>query len=188
MRISRKLIATLGLMIGLFTLGVTVQARGAAILGIVDEGSTKTINGITITNPNAFAVNLTTLDPAVSNPNVKGDPGDFVSTVAFADNGGTCLTVLAKAGGFAANAACTVNLTFTTPPADKDEVVNTGESEITISYRLDSGPILTNVFDVQVNDVAVPEPSAATLVSLGIVILLAASGVQRNMHLFRRPS
>jgi hypothetical protein len=186
MRTSRKLGPLPGLTIALLAVGAAVQAHAVPIpiLGNVFEGSTLTINGITITNPNPFAVTLTTLDPAISNPNVMGDSGDEVTSLKFADNGGTCLTILAKNGAFAANAACTVNLTFTTPPADTGEPVDFGLSEITISYRLDNGPIQTNVFDVQVNDVPVPEPSPATMVGLGIVILLSMYCLRRQTHRF----
>jgi hypothetical protein len=73
MRISRKFVATLGLLTGLVTLGVPVRAHGdpiAPILGPVIEGQNTTLpDAFTITNPNNFAVTLSLLEAAVNGDN-----------------------------------------------------------------------------------------------------------------------
>src|SRR3954451_7977631 len=121
MRISGTLVASLSILAGLAMLLVPVDARGN-IIGVFDEGQTLTINGFTITNTNNFAVTLTGLATSVINPNFAGDPGDFVTSSVFA--GGTCVPLRGVAGGLAANATCTVNLTFSSPPLDIGEPID----------------------------------------------------------------
>ncbi len=181
MRITRNLLAPLSLMVGLVTVIVPVRAHGN-IIGVVDEGKQLTINGFTITNNNAFPVALAGLTEIVFIPNFAGDPGDFVTTVA--DVGGTCALglVLAAGGG------CTVNLMFTTPPADVGEPIDFGVSQIRFASTFTQGPSSALLFEIQVNDAPVPEPKSATLVSLGIAVLLGASYVAKKREFHPRAS
>jgi hypothetical protein len=170
MRISRKLVATLGLMIGLVTVGAPVRALGAPI-AVVSEGPPTTISdAFTIMNPNAFAVTLTLLSADVNGSN--SDPSDFLMGATVA--GGTCVPLLGVNGGFAANAACTVSLSVM-PTADipENEPVDFGLSGVTLTYRINNGALMSQMVTVQVNDV--PEPGSATMVGLGIVVLLGAA-------------
>jgi hypothetical protein len=174
MRISRNLLAPLSLMVGLVTVIVPVRAHGN-IIGVVDEGKQLTINGFTITNNNAFQVTLAGLTEIVFIPNFAGvDAGDFVTTVS--DVGGTCAVGLVLAAG----GACTVDLLFTTPPADVGEPVDFGVSQIRFASTFNQGPSSALLFEIQVNDAPVPEPKSATLVSLGIAVLLGASYVAKK--------
>jgi hypothetical protein len=176
MRISRKLVVTLGLMTGLVTVGVPIRAHATPIpagpiLGPVTEGTNATIpNAFTINNPNAFAVTLTFLSADVNGDN--SDPSDFLMGATV--NGGTCLPLVGVNGGFAANAACTVSISVT-PTADipENEPVDFGLSGVTLTYRINSEPLTTQTATVQVNDV--PEPAPATIVGLGIIVLLGAA-------------
>lgn len=173
MRISGRLAASLSVIVGLAILGVPAKARGN-IIGVFDEGQTLTLNGFTITNTNNFAVTLTGLATSVLHPNFAGDPGDFVTSSVFA--GGTCVPLLGVAGGLAAGAGCTVNLTFSSPPLDVGEPIDFGVSQITLDRIFNNGPVASLVFEIQVNDPApVPEPESARLVGLGVAVLLAAS-------------
>jgi hypothetical protein len=181
MRISEKLVASLSLMVGLATVVVPVNARGDTI-GAFDEGQKLTLNGFTITNTNAFAVTLTGLATSVLKPNFDGDPGDFVTSTVFA--GGTCIPLLGVAGGLAAGAACTVNLTFSSPAADVGEPVDFGVSQITLDRIFNNGPVSSLVFEIRVND-PVPEPESATLVGLGIAVLVGASCVAKKRGLIQ---
>jgi hypothetical protein len=170
MRISRKLVATLGLMTGLVTVGVPVRAHGEPI-GPVTEGPKATIpNAFTIMNPNDFAVTLTFLQADVNGDN--SDPSDFLMGASV--EGGTCVPLVGVNGGFAANAACTVSL-LVLPTADvpENEPVDFGLSGVTLTYRINNGPLMTQTATVQVNDV--PEPAPATMVGLGIIVLLGAA-------------
>jgi hypothetical protein len=173
MRISRKLVAALSLIVGLATVAVPVNARGDTI-GVVQEGQQLTVNGFTITNPNAFPVTLGGLTEIVFIPNFAGDPGDFVTSVV--DVGGTCVLGLVLAAG----AGCTVNLMFSTPPADVGEPVDFGVSQIRFASTFTNGPSSALLFEIQVNDAPVPEPESATLVGLGIAVLLGASCLARK--------
>lgn len=173
MRISGKLVASLSLMVGLATVVVPVNARGD-IIGDVDEGKQLTINGFAITNNNAFQVTLGGLTEIVFVPNFAGDPGDIVTSVV--DVGGTCVLGLKLAAG----AACTVNLMFSTPPADVGEPVDFGVSQIRLASAFVEGPMSAQLFEIQVNDAPVPEPESATLVGLGIAVLLGASCVAKK--------
>jgi hypothetical protein len=183
MRISRKLVATLGLMTGLVTVGVPIRAHGTPIpagpiLGPVTEGQKATIaNAFTIMNPNDFAVTLTQLEAVANGPN--SDPSDFLMVAIV--NGGTCVPLVGVKGGFAANAACTVSLSVV-PTADvpEDEPVDFGLSGVTLTYRINDEPLTTQTDTVQVNDV--PEPAPATMVGLGIIVLLGAAWAGRVAH------
>jgi hypothetical protein len=178
MQISGKLVASLSLVVGLAVLAVPVNARGD-IIGAFDEGQQLTLNGFTITNTNNFAVTLTGLASSVIHPNFNGDPGDFVTSSVFA--GGTCVPLLGVAGGLAAGAGCTVNLTFSSPPLDVGEPIDSGVSQITLDRIFNNGPVASLVFEIQVNDPApVPEPESATLVGLGVAVLLVASFVVKR--------
>jgi hypothetical protein len=178
MRISRKLVVTFALGIGLVTVGVPIPARGVPIVGSVNEGSTKTLEGaFFILNPNAFAVTLTSMDTAVTS---NSDPSDFLMSATIAS--GSCVDLLGKAGAFAANALCAVDLAVL-PSADipENEPIDFGLSEVTLTYRLNSDALMTQVVAVQVNDV--PEPATWTMVGLGIVVLLGAFRLQRTSSL-----
>ena len=186
MRISGKLVVSLSLIVGLATVAVPANARGDTI-GAFDEGQQLTINGFTITNTNAFPVTLTGLATSVLKANFNGDPGDFVTSSIFA--GGTCVPLLGVAGGLAAGAGCTVNLTFSSPPADVGEPVDFGVSQITLDRIFNNGPVASLVFEIQVNDVApVPEPESGTLVGLGIAVLLGANFVAKKFGAHPRAS
>jgi hypothetical protein len=178
MRTSGKLVASLSFLVGLAMLVVPANARGD-IIGVFDEGQTLTINGFTITNTNNFAVTLTGLASSVLKPNFAGDPGDFVTSSVLA--GGTCVPLLGVAGGLAAGAGCSVNLTFSSPPLDVGEPIDFGVSQITLDRIFNNGPVSSLVFEIQVNDPApVPEPESATLVGLGVAVLLGASFVVKK--------
>jgi hypothetical protein len=182
MRISRKLVATLGLMTGLVTVGVPVRAHAdpiGPILGPVTEGQNATIpDAFTIMNPNNFAVTLTLLEADVNGDN--SDPSDFLMGASV--NGGTCVPLVGVNGGFKANAACTVSLSVL-PTADvpEDEPVDFGLSGVTLTYRINNGALMTQTATVQVNDV--PEPAPATMVGLGIVVLLGTAWAGRVAHI-----
>jgi len=182
MRISRKLVATLGLMTGFVTVGVPVRAHGApigpAILGPVTEGQNATIpNAFTVMNPNDFAVTLTFLQADRNGTN--SDPSDFLMGATI--NGGTCVPLVGVNGGFAANAACTVSLAVE-PTADvpENEPIDFGLSGVTLTYAINDGPLMTQTATVQVNDV--PEPAPATMVGLGIIVLLGAAWAGQVAH------
>jgi hypothetical protein len=52
-------------------------------------------------------------------------------------------------------------------------MVTTQLSGVTLTYRINNGPLMTQTATVQVNDV--PEPAPATMVGLGIIVLLGAA-------------
>jgi hypothetical protein len=184
MRISRKLVATLGLMTGLVTVGVPVRAHGtpipvAPVIGTVTEGqkATTIANAFTIMNPNDFAVTLTFLSADLNGDN--SDPSDFLMGTTV--NGGTCVPLVGVNGGFAANAACTVSIeVLPTGDVPENEPVDFGLSGVTLTYRINAEPLMTQTATVQVNDV--PEPAPATMVGLGIIVLLGAAWAGRVAH------
>ena len=188
MRIPRKLVVAMGLMIGLVTVGVPVRAHGAAIIGSVDEGASGASaiinNAFTITNPNAFAVTLTALGAGVTN---NSDASDALMGPGATVTGGTCVALLAVNGGFAANASCTVSLTVT-PTADvpENEPIDVGMSDVQLTYRIDNGPLMSQTGTVLVNDVPVPEPEPATMVGLGIIVLLGAAWAAKRREVLSR--
>jgi hypothetical protein len=179
MRISRKLVNKLALGIGLAIAGVPVPARAVPIIGSVNEGSTATFKGaFFILNPNAFAVTLTSMDSAVTG---NSDPSDFLMSATIVS--GSCVDLLGKAGAFAANAICAVDLAVL-PSADvpESEPIDFGLSEVTLTYRLNSDPLMTQVVAVQVNDT--PEPATWTMIGLGVLVLLGTSGLRRGVRCF----
>ena len=178
MRISRKYsflaVALTSFLVPIYTYG--------DVIGVVQEGQQLTVSGFTITNTNAFAVTLTGLAASVVKANFAGDETDFVTAVTFA--GGTCVPLLGVANGLAANAACTVNLTFSTPGQDVGEPVDFGVSQITLDRIFNNGPVTSLIFEIQVNDApAVPEPDPIMLMGLGIVVLLGASFIAKRRKL-----
>jgi hypothetical protein len=183
MRISGKLVASLSLMVGLTTIAVPDSARGD-IVAFVEEGQQVGLIGFTVTNNNAFAVTLTGLASSVINPHFDGpDPTDFVTLSTL--TGGTCLPLKSVVGGLASHGSCTVNLTISTPPPDVGEVSDYGVSQLTLDTIFDNGPVTSLKFEVQVNDApASPEPAPATLVALGIAVLLGGSYVARKREVF----
>jgi hypothetical protein len=96
-------------------------------------------------------------------------------------NGGTCVPLVGVNGGFAANAACTVSLAVE-PTADvpENEPIDFGLSGVTLTYAINDGPLMTQTATVQVNDV--PEPAPATMVGLGIIVLLGAAWAGQVAH------
>jgi len=178
MRISRKLVASLSLMVGLATVFVPVAAFGDTV-AFVQEGEQVGLLGFTVTNNNAFAVTLTGLASSVINPHFAGpDSSDFVTLSTL--TGGTCLPLKSVPGGLAAGASCTVNLTISTPAPDQGEESDYGVSQLTLDTIFDNGPVTSLKFEVQVNDAPVPEPESLTLMGVGIAALASASLAARK--------
>ena len=176
MRISRKVVALLSLMVGLATVVVPFSALGDTV-AFIGEGEQAGLNGFTVTNNNTFPVTLTGLSASVLNAGFGGPdpfPSDYVTSVVLA--GGTCIPV---GKVLVPGASCTVNLIVSTPPPDQGEPSDFGVSQLGLSAIFDSGPVTTLTFEVQVND-PVPEPESATLVGLGVAVLLGASFLLRK--------